>query len=71
MSDRIFGVLGILLAAFLIWGALRIELSFISDPVGPRSFPIVIGAVLGLSSLAILLRPDIEPQQDQIGRAHV
>lgn len=67
MSDRIFGVLGMLLAAFFIWGALRIELSFISDPVGPRSFPILIAAVLGLSSLAILLRPDIEPRWPETG----
>jgi putative tricarboxylic transport membrane protein len=58
MSDRIFGGLGVLLAAFFIWQAQLIELSFISDPVGPRTFPVIIGAVLGLSSLVVLVRPD-------------
>jgi putative tricarboxylic transport membrane protein len=58
MSDRIFGGLGVLLAAFFIWQAQLIELSFISDPVGPRTFPVIIGVVLGLSSLVVLVRPD-------------
>jgi putative tricarboxylic transport membrane protein len=60
-SDRIFGGLGILLAAFFIWQATQIELSFISDPVGPRTFPIIVGIILGLSSLVVLLRPSAEP----------
>ncbi len=62
MSDRILGCIGLLLAAFFIWQAQRIELSFISDPVGPRSFPIIIGAMLGLASLVILIRPDAAPK---------
>ena len=37
MSDRILGVVGLALAAFFIWQATQIELSFISDPVGPRT----------------------------------
>ena len=68
MSDRIFGGIGLLLAAFFIWGATQIELSFISDPVGPRTFPMIIGAVLGLASLVILLRPDAEPHWPPLGR---
>ncbi|MCL5776815.1 tripartite tricarboxylate transporter TctB family protein [Limibaculum sp. FT325] len=68
MSDRIFGGVGLLLAAFFIWGATRIELSFISDPVGPRTFPIIIGAILGLASLAVLARPDAEPDWPRLGR---
>ena len=60
-SDRIFGGIGVLLAVFFIWQATRIELSFISDPVGPRTFPIIIGIILGVSSLVVLLRPDTEP----------
>lgn len=62
MSDRVFGGLGLLLAAFFIWQAQLIELSFISDPVGPRTFPTIIGIVLGLSSLVVLLRPDAAAQ---------
>lgn len=68
MSDRILGGIGLLLAAFYIWQAQLIQLSFISDPVGPRSFPTIIGALLGLSSLAILIRPDAEPHWPAFGR---
>jgi putative tricarboxylic transport membrane protein len=68
MSDRIFGGIGLALAAFYIWAATLIELPFISDPVGPRTFPIIIGVLLALASLVILLRPDAEPHWPKIGR---
>ncbi len=68
MSDRVFGAIGLALAAFFIWQATLIELSFITDPVGPRIFPIIIGIVLGLASLVVLLRPDAEPHWPGIGR---
>jgi putative tricarboxylic transport membrane protein len=67
-SDRIFGGVCVALAAFYIWAATRIPLSFISDPVGPRTFPIIIGALVGLAGLAILLRPDPEPEWPALGR---
>jgi putative tricarboxylic transport membrane protein len=68
MSDRIFGVFGILLAIGFAFSALAIEESFLSDAVGPKAFPIIIAGVLGLSSLAILLRPDPEPHWPAFGR---
>ncbi|SFD27150.1 tripartite tricarboxylate transporter TctB family protein [Tropicimonas isoalkanivorans] len=68
MSDRIFGVFGILLAIGFAFSALAIEESFLSDAVGPKAFPIIIAAVLSLSSLAILLRPDPEPHWPAFGR---
>lgn len=68
MSDRILGGLGLLLAAFFIWQATLIKESFISDPVGPKTFPIIIGILVGLSSLAILLKPDEEPEWPEFGR---
>ncbi len=61
MSDRIFGVFGVLLAIGFAWAALGIEESFLSDDVGPKGFPFIISAVLGLSSLVIAWRPDPEP----------
>ncbi len=61
MNDRVLGGIGILVAAFFIWQATLIELSFISDPVGPRTFPIIIGIGLGLASLAMLIKPDAAP----------
>jgi putative tricarboxylic transport membrane protein len=61
MGDRILGGIGLLLAAFFIWQATTIQISFISDPIGPKTFPIIIGVLLGVSSLVILLRPDPNP----------
>jgi putative tricarboxylic transport membrane protein len=68
MGDRIFGGIGIALAAFFIWQATTIQESFIQDPVGPKTFPIIIGLLLGISSLVILLRPDPEPDWPVGGR---
>lgn len=68
MSDRIFGAVGLLLAIFYGWATLQIEESFLSDAVGPKTFPLAIAAILGLSSLAIMLRPDTEPEWPTIGR---
>lgn len=61
MSDRIFGTIGVLVAAIFIWRALIIQESFISDAVGPKTFPIIIAVVLGCASIYFLVRPDSEP----------
>ena len=58
MSDRIFGGLGLLFAMFYIWQASLVQESFLSDVVGPKTFPFILGAGLALASLAILLKPD-------------
>jgi putative tricarboxylic transport membrane protein len=68
MSDRIFGVVGMLLSIGYIFAAFAIEESFLSDAVGPKAFPLIIAAILGLSSLAIVLRPDPEPHWPALGR---
>ena len=68
MSDRIMGGVGLLLAAFFIWQATLIQESFISDPVGPKIFPIIIGGLVALSSLTILFRPDDEPEWPEFNR---
>lgn len=68
MSDRIFGAFGICLALFYAWATLQIEESFLSDAVGPKTFPLAIAVILGLSSLAILLRPDAEPEWPSLAR---
>lgn len=68
MSDRILGGFCVLLAIFYVWAATQIPLSFISDPVGPRTFPIIIGTLLGLAGLVILLRPDPDPEWPSLAR---
>lgn len=68
MTDRIFGVVGLLLAIGFALAALTINESFLSDAVGPKAFPLIIATILGLSSAVIALRPDESPQWPALGR---
>lgn len=68
MSDRIFGVVGLALAAFYVWSATLVKLSFISDPLGPKAFPFIIGGVLAVAAVVVLLAPDPEPIWPGFGR---
>ena len=68
-SDRILGAVCLLLGVAFIWGAARVQVGFIVDPLGPRSFPVIIGIVLILGALFVLLRPDPEPQWPVLSRA--
>lgn len=60
-SDRVFGLVVILGALAFIAGAFQIQTSFLSDPVGAKTFPILVGGVAVLCGLAMVLRPDDEP----------
>ncbi len=68
-SDRILGAVCLAVAAAFIWGASGIETGFIVDPLGPKSFPIIIGCVLAIGSAYVLFRPDPEPEWPGRGRA--
>ena len=61
MSDRVFGLVVILVALAYIASATQIQTSFLSDPVGSKTFPILIGSVAVLCGGVILFRPDEEP----------
>ncbi len=61
MSDRIFGMAALCLAALMAWGASVIEQSFIQDPLGPKAFPLIIAAVLAITGIIMMLKPDAEP----------
>jgi len=61
-SDRIFGLVVVLGAFAFFAGALQIQISFLSDPLGPRVFPILIAAAALLCGLTILWKPDAEPE---------
>ena len=60
-SDRIFGLVVLALSVFYIVSAFSIQTSFLTDPVGPKSFPILIGAVAAICSLIIIAKPDPDP----------
>lgn len=62
MSDRIFGVVGLALAIFYLWAASIIKDSFMTDVVGPRAFPYIVGSILAITSVYFIWRPDRDPE---------
>jgi putative tricarboxylic transport membrane protein len=68
-SDRILGAVGLILGVAFIWGATLIEVGFIVDPLGPQTFPTIIGSVLVLGSGYVLVRPDPQPAWPALGGA--
>ncbi|RID92371.1 tripartite tricarboxylate transporter TctB family protein [Gemmobacter lutimaris] len=61
-SDRIFGLVVVISALAYLAGAFQIQTSFLSDPVGPRVFPMMIAVVGLLCGLTMLWKPDAEPE---------
>ncbi len=61
-SDRIFGLGIIIVALFYLWSAAHIQLGFLSDPVGSRTFPYLVGGLGLLCALVFVNWPDPDPQ---------
>lgn len=61
-TDRIFGLCVICVALAYIASATQIQVGFLSDPVGSRTFPYLVGGVALACGVAILARPDGEPR---------
>jgi len=61
MSDRLFGLAIIVVALGYIFSATLIQTSFLSDPVGSKSFPYLVGGIAAMCGLAVMIRPDAEP----------
>lgn len=60
-SDRIFGVVIILGALAYAAGALQIQTSFMSDPVGSKTFPLILAGVAAVCGLVMIVKPDDDP----------
>ena len=61
MNERIFGVISFIIACGYIYVASLTQLSFISDPVGPKTFPYIIGSIFAVSSLFLIFKPEFNP----------
>lgn len=62
VSDRIFGAVVTLVALAYVASATQIQTSFLADPVGPRTFPILVGSVAAICGILVALRPDEDPE---------
>lgn len=56
--DRASGALLLLLGIGAIWHAQTLSVPFASDPIGPKAFPTIAGAILAVAGSSILLRPE-------------
>jgi len=61
-SDRIFGAVVTLVALAYVASATQIQTSFLADPVGPKTFPILVGCVAALCGTIVALKPDENPE---------
>ena len=61
-SDRIFGAVVTLVALAYVSSATQIQSSFMADPVGPRTFPILVGCVAALCGIILVFKPDSDPE---------
>ena len=66
MNDRVFGVFTLLLSIFYIFSAYIVEESFISDHIGPKTYPYIVSFFLISSSLFLILKPDAKPKWPEI-----
>ncbi|WP_022953547.1 tripartite tricarboxylate transporter TctB family protein [Leucothrix mucor] len=62
ISDRIFGLVVLLVAVAYVAAATQIQTSFLADPVGPKAFPIMIGSIAALCGLFLMVKPDPDPE---------
>ena len=60
-SDRIFGLVVLMVALAYIASATQIQTSFLSDPVGSKAFPIIIGCVAAICGFVLIVKPDPDP----------
>nr|WP_299242453.1 tripartite tricarboxylate transporter TctB family protein [uncultured Halomonas sp.] len=56
-ADRVLGIVLIGLAAFAAIFALKLQIPFSYEPVGPKAFPLGLAILLAALSLVLVLRP--------------
>lgn len=64
-TDRIFGFTVVVVALAYIAGATQIQTGFLPDPVGSKTFPILVGAIMAVCGVAVMIRPDDGEMQVQ------
>ncbi|QHQ36054.1 tripartite tricarboxylate transporter TctB family protein [Algicella marina] len=60
-SDRIFGLVVLFTALAYFAGATQIQTGFMSDPVGPKTFPYLVSGAAALAALVLIFKPDPDP----------
>lgn len=55
-ANRIVGLFGLVISVVYLFGAMKIPLASLSDPIGPRGFPILLSVFGIIVSVVILLQ---------------
>lgn len=61
-SDRIFGLLAAVVALAYIASATQIPTGFMTDPVGSKGFPLIVGIIGAISAMWMVFFPDENPK---------
>ena len=62
LSDRVAGVILLLVAIWYSAEATTLESTILTDYLGPSAFPLLLGILLGICSLYLIIKPDPNPQ---------
>ena len=70
LSDRLLGVMALLFSAFLAWHGVGLLAAFSYEPVGPRAFPLLLSALIGLCGLVLTWKGGnkVEPNLPGVNR---
>lgn len=60
-SDRIFGLVVVMVALGYILSATQIPTTFLSDPVGSKTFPFLVGGIMVICGIYVMIKPDPDP----------
>lgn len=60
-TDRVAGILLLLLGGSVALEARTFRVAFLTDPLGPRALPLLVAGLLGACGLVLLRRPGPEP----------
>ncbi|SFI55118.1 tripartite tricarboxylate transporter TctB family protein [Jannaschia pohangensis] len=61
-GDRLFGAVVVLGAGAYAAAALQLQTGFMSDPVGSKTFPLLVAGVSVICGLVMVIRPDDDPE---------
>lgn len=56
MNDRILGIGALVLSGVMIWQGIGLEAAFSYEPLGPRAFPLLVAAIMGLCGCWLVVK---------------
>jgi putative tricarboxylic transport membrane protein len=60
-SDRILGLVLLVVAAGYTFAATQVQTSFLIDPVGPKTVPVLVGTLVMVCAALMILKPEPDP----------